>query len=247
MQPALSALLLVASLPALGAAQDTTAVARLRGYVVDAETHEPISGVRVEVAGSGRSVLTDSAGAFVLDRLPLGRLTVRASRIGFAPVERRDVPLTGDAILTLLMETQAIVLEGVSVEVNGRLPRIIAQLDRRRNGWGVSSAVYNQDDLHYRGMTDLRHFVLSHSRFVPGPCPGGRGYGCLNLRGRPASPRVIVDEQGRTLDFLQSIDPYHVARVEIFQGGRHIRVYTTQFLEFYASRGLPLPGLDIVH
>jgi hypothetical protein len=65
--------------------------AAVRGVVVEADSRRPLGGVHVEIEGTRRTALTDSAGRFVLPAIPPGTHTLRASMLGFASAR---VPLT---------------------------------------------------------------------------------------------------------------------------------------------------------
>lgn len=54
------------------------------GTVVQADTRQPLAGVRV-TAGSGQAAVTSSAGEYTLAGVPAGRVQVRAAMLGFAP------------------------------------------------------------------------------------------------------------------------------------------------------------------
>ena len=67
-----------------------TAVGRgvLRGRVFAAQTQTPLACANIVLVDSGRSVLTDSLGTFILDGLAPGDYTVIASYLGHAPQEQ---------------------------------------------------------------------------------------------------------------------------------------------------------------
>jgi hypothetical protein len=87
--PALLLLLGTAGPTAL-AAQIGAAQGGLRGQVLDEETGEGVAGVEViflDARERGRArAITDSLGLFRLSRVPAGRFSLRASRIGYADV-----------------------------------------------------------------------------------------------------------------------------------------------------------------
>jgi hypothetical protein len=65
---------------------------------------------------------------------------------------------------------------------------------------------------------------------------------CFTIRGSPMRVSVWIDERPGALDELTFYDPIDLARVEVFGGGRMIRVYTTWFMESAARRKyLPMP------
>ncbi len=100
------ALLLLAACAALGggasrlAAQNTGSV---RGRVVEASTLRPMTGVQVTVPGTGRGALSDAAGNFLINNVPLGAQTVRADMLGYTAVQH---PATVGAGQTAVVDFQ---------------------------------------------------------------------------------------------------------------------------------------------
>ena len=85
--PCLVAVLSLA-LAATGAAPVRTlpATGRIAGHVRDGRG-APIVHAQVQVVGTAFSALTDTAGAYELAAMPVGTVTVRAARVGYAPAE----------------------------------------------------------------------------------------------------------------------------------------------------------------
>lgn len=63
---------------------DTANVGRIQGTVLDLAARNPLSGVRVELCGTGLSTVSDSAGAYVIESVPAGEHRVGATRSGYA-------------------------------------------------------------------------------------------------------------------------------------------------------------------
>jgi len=59
----------------------------LYGFVRAGATGEPVPGVQVRVGGRTEIAVSDSVGRYRLAGLPAGRLEVRFTRLGFAPLE----------------------------------------------------------------------------------------------------------------------------------------------------------------
>ncbi len=57
----------------------------IRGTVIDAHTLRPIEAVAVQVEGTARGALTDSAGAFKIEGIPVGRVRVKCTYLGYTP------------------------------------------------------------------------------------------------------------------------------------------------------------------
>src|SRR5207249_9523901 len=75
-------------------AQESTGA--ITGRVIDTTSQQPLSGVRIHVAGTDRSTLTVEDGSFLLGGVPAGIQQVRASRIGYV-VQQQQVTVTAGA------------------------------------------------------------------------------------------------------------------------------------------------------
>ena len=106
--------------PALSVSfQQATITQTVRGQVVDKDAQVPLIGVNVVVAGSqpllGAS--TDNNGRFVIEDVPVGRVTLQVTYIGYEPVVVHDVLVTAgkELVLTIEMAESVIETEGVTV------------------------------------------------------------------------------------------------------------------------------------
>lgn len=113
----IAAILLAVSAPAPAAGDSLYGTVRVLG------TGEPVPGVRVSVRGRPETVVSDSAGLYVLRDIPGGRLEVRFERLGFGPlavsvmlaadgtarvdVDLASVPVTLPAVTVLPLDSGA--------------------------------------------------------------------------------------------------------------------------------------------
>lgn len=104
-------------LPLVAPAQDITQT--LRGTIYDQSTHEPLIGATVVVQNSQPVIgtTTDEAGNFSITNLPLGRVSLEISYIGY---ESRVIPellITSakEVVLSIALKEAATELEGVEV------------------------------------------------------------------------------------------------------------------------------------
>ena len=134
----------LASIPGMGpdpvVAQELPAV---YGRVVDNETLAPLDGATVRLtaaSGSARETITGPDGAFRFPQVEAGVYMLSARRFGYGVF---NVPLPVEAVqfppLRLQLIPQAIPLEPLDVEVEGRPPRLVETgfYDRMEEGWGV--------------------------------------------------------------------------------------------------------------
>ncbi len=142
-RPTLLAVALAAILgtaPGETAAQEAVDVA---GTVVDDGTGGPIEGATVRLAdasGSARETITGPDGAFAFAQVAPGTHTLAVRRLGY---EMLSTPLEVGAEapprLDVRLQPQAIPLEPLDVDVEGRAPGLVESgfYDRMEEGWGV--------------------------------------------------------------------------------------------------------------
>ncbi|MGH7127855.1 MAG: carboxypeptidase-like regulatory domain-containing protein, partial [Planctomycetaceae bacterium] len=95
------------------AAQATGSV---RGRVTQAGAVRPLVDVQVYVPGTGRGVLTDAEGNFLIENVPAGEHVVRAELIGFEAAEQPVTVAAGQtATVEIALSTAAIGLDEVVV------------------------------------------------------------------------------------------------------------------------------------
>lgn len=93
--------------------------ANVVGHVVDARTKKHLSYINVSVKGTTIGSLTDEAGHFLLENLPIGKYTLVFTSVGYKTVE---IPFTFSKGVTkelkVQMQEDAIALDGVVVSAN---------------------------------------------------------------------------------------------------------------------------------
>lgn len=215
-------------------AQDARApTVTISGQVVDAETEAPLPAAVVHLPELSRRVLTDENGSFQLRNVPAGEHVIMIRQLGYEPLN--EVWTIGAEGVTRLevfvrLSPQPIVLEGIRVQAD--------RLERRRRAAGVSARVIDQQRLITTSARNTREVVLQMTGFGAVACPGGSTTECLRVRGRPVAPSVWIDEVPAVggLSQLEAYSPGELFRIEVFGGGRYIRVYTRHFIEHVASR-----------
>ena len=78
--------LLVIALPVRRASAQGTA--SVRGTVIDSTSQQPVGNAQVSLVGTNRTTYTDASGVFRFNNVPVGPVTVRVQRIGFAQRSR---------------------------------------------------------------------------------------------------------------------------------------------------------------
>jgi len=219
----------------------------VKGRVVDASTGAPLSSVWIQVVDAKRGTLSNPDGAWVLPQVPHGEAWITFEGLGYF-TETLWVAPSGDLELetgkSVMVETalnpDAIVLEGLSVVVN--------QMGRRRKAVATSVWAFEGENLMFSPyQTTLDHLEARMGLRVT-PCPlSGFSHDCAIVRGRPTRVSVWVDEAPMIggLSYLDIVAPHEVHTVEVYGGGRHIRVYTAMFMERLAKHPRTLMPIGI--
>ncbi|MEZ4424693.1 MAG: carboxypeptidase regulatory-like domain-containing protein [Gemmatimonadota bacterium] len=112
-------LLLLTVTAAWGGALTAQQSGRIAGQVVDQDSGRPLPTATVRVVEAGTGTLTDVNGRFRTPEIPAGSYTVEIELLGYATARREGVVVEagGTAITNFAMTTQAIAVEGLTVEV----------------------------------------------------------------------------------------------------------------------------------
>lgn len=114
------AFLCVGGLASEAAAQE---VEEITGTLTDVATGLPLSGASVAIVGSSRAAVTNPAGTYVI-RIRPGTWTLRATIIGYAPVEQEVTVQAGQPLtVNMAMEIQALEIGQIVVNVGSRSGR----------------------------------------------------------------------------------------------------------------------------
>ncbi len=204
------------------AAQETLRVA---GVVTDDGTGAPVEGATVRLAdpsGSVRETVTGPQGAFAFEAVPPGAYVLGVRRIGY---EVLSTPLEAgpDAqSLDVRLRPQAIPLDPLNVDVEGRPPRLVESgfYERMEEGWGTYIEP-DWIDANKAGFARLKDFMAMLQGRAPSlRCSriqvwldrrfigetGGRG------RIRPDAPPTLLEE-------LSVVD---LGAAEIYQPGTKV-------------------------
>ncbi len=88
----------------------------IAGTVLDHLTRAPLRGARVRLLGTGRDMLTDSAGRFAFTEVPPGIQVVRTDRPGYASRTDSLTAFSREALgLEIPLATEAVVMEPLTV------------------------------------------------------------------------------------------------------------------------------------
>jgi len=206
--------------------------ARLRGRVTDAESKSPVAGTRVIIAATGRYVLTDSVGAFVIADIPSGIIRFIFAKDGypraqvvlaFAPGEvmtqdfELDANPPADDSLANARRVQVLPTE----EVTATPSRGVRYEDferRMKTGRGHYITREQIEQANYATLQDAARVL----RGVSVECVGYRTCSIRMARApRGCSPQYFVD--GREDDFFGPLVAIRdIEGVEIYTGASDV-------------------------
>lgn len=171
-QTALFSAVTILATPTNGVAQEEGAeTGALAGRVVSSVDSTPVSNALVRLEGRGEAALSDQTGAFAFQGVPPGDLRVSASAYSFEQAET-TVTVEGGRTARVILELtpQPIESEGLSVTVEGRIPRLARDgfYDRKDRGLGVLfGPEYMEKAAHGIGGFDPERFLLTHGAWNP--------------------------------------------------------------------------------
>lgn len=222
--------------PATGLAAQEADQARfdLTGVVVD-PAGRPLVGAFVAVGHDEWGSLTGDAGRFVLPDLQAGEVTLRVELLGYETLRWTGFVAAG-VPLTLTLETEPIVLEGLNV--------VTDRFESRRRGVATAVRWYDYKALATSTHVNTLDFLTQRAGLARIPCRGAWSSDCVLVRGRVTEPSVWIDENPVLggMDYLRAVPPNELYMVEVYASGRHIRAYTQRFMERAArTRLMPMP------
>jgi hypothetical protein len=176
----------------------------VRGVVKSEATGAPLSGAMVEArsAAAGRSTVTGSNGAYVLRQVPAGRQRVRASYVGYEPLEIEILVSSGTELsVDLALRLRPVSLAGVTVR--GPVPGSAADtvpLEPPSLGLaGIRALETSGPGLAEFGFGDAYQGSPGHAPADPTDV--------LYVRGAPTDLKLVL------LDGAPVYTPFHVAGI----------------------------------
>lgn len=94
-------------------------VQTIRGKIIDRDSHKPLVGASVSTTGGEKkwSAVSDAEGLFVLRNVPVGRIKIQCSYIGYAPYTTGDIIVNAarETELTIEMDEERKMQQGVTI------------------------------------------------------------------------------------------------------------------------------------
>jgi outer membrane receptor protein involved in Fe transport len=97
---------------------------KIRGWVTDAETGEPLMGANVVVQGSSMGAATDMNGEYVILNVPVGKYVLVSSYMGFQRLEISNIIVNDGTTTFRDMKLAKTVLQGQQVSIIAEKPLI---------------------------------------------------------------------------------------------------------------------------
>jgi outer membrane receptor protein involved in Fe transport len=144
-------------------------VGNLKGSVIDDQTQQPLSGVKISVLE--KNIETDNLGRFELSGIPIGNYTVEVEKQGF---NSRFIPLSIQANQTTIVP--------ISLTINAlQLPEALVKSDRAMSA--ASSTVLNRLDFQLRPINSAQDMLRNVPGLVTAQHAGGGKAEQIFLRG----------------------------------------------------------------
>ncbi|HEX6049852.1 MAG TPA: TonB-dependent receptor plug domain-containing protein, partial [Gemmatimonadaceae bacterium] len=233
--------LLVGAIPwALAAQQPTQGT--ITGRAVDAASQRALPDVQVSVVGTQRGAITNEEGEYRIVNLTPGTVTVRAQRIGYAPVTQSvTVTAGGTATANFVLAATAIQIDEVVVTATGESQR------KRETGNTVATVTPSTERL--ATTTNIADVLQASAPGVYVNSSGGTQGSASRIRIRGASslslsnePLLIIDGVranneiqgtgsigvgGQTTSRLNDINPDDIEAIEVIKGPAAAALYGT--------------------
>ncbi len=124
-------------------AQSSQTHGRIVGQVRAGDSGLPLPGAQIQMDGGLRGGIAGVEGRFQLENVPAGAHTLRISMLGFAITEVTGVEVSvgGLARVEVVLERQAVAVEGITVTGQREMGSAVALLDEQRLAAGVVNAI----------------------------------------------------------------------------------------------------------
>ncbi|HEY7771426.1 carboxypeptidase regulatory-like domain-containing protein [Longimicrobium sp.] len=222
--------LFMAAVPAAAQSADDPPLPLLTGRVVDRASGAAVPDAIIYVGSVDQAIAAGEDGLFRI-RLKPGYYQVQVSRLGYADLTTSVSISADDRSLTIEMEAEPVLLERVQVFGN--------RLKSRRNSRPVSSVVFDRREMVASAAPDVLEFVRTRVGLTRATCRGSSMTPCAYVRGEALPVAVTVDEMPAIggLDALAMYRGDELHMVEVYGGGRLVKVYTVAYVEHAARRG----------
>jgi hypothetical protein len=219
--------------------------AAVRGQVFDTRSGQPVAHAAVYLGDNRTVTVADAEGRFELKHIRAGTRAIWADAPGYS-MDVATVEVVPDSTrVTLQMRSDPVRLATLMVTTS--------RFDRRARGYAGTVRVFRERDMAGGWYSNVLQMVESRGGVRTSFCPGfgagdtrglsfasmGDNYrDCVYNRGSTAHASLYVDEAPWIggLSALSDFQLPEVSRVEVYSGGREVRVYTRSFMEWASRR-----------
>ena len=224
--------LFMAAVPATAQSADDAPLPLLTGRVVDRVSGAAVADAIVYVGQVDHAIAAGEDGLFRI-RLKPGNYQFEVSRLGYADLTTTVFIGADDKRLTIEMEAEPMLLERVQVFGD--------RLKSRRNARPTSVVTFDRRDMVASAAPHVLEFVRSRVGLTRTACRTSASFTpCAYVRGQSQPVSVTVDGMPTIagLDALATYRGDELHMVEVYGGGRLVKVYTVAYVEHMARHGL---------
>jgi TonB-linked SusC/RagA family outer membrane protein len=219
-----------------------TPTGTITGKVIELNSQRPLGDVQVLVVGTQRGAITNDLGEYRIAGVSVGAVTVRAQRIGYAPVNQSVTVTAGNPVTAnFVLSPTAIQIDEVVVTATGESQR------KRESGNTIATVTPTPEKL--ATSTNIAEVLTASAPGVYVNSPGGTQGSANRIRIRGASsislsnePLLIVDGVrasneingtgsigvgGQTSSRLNDINPDDIEAIEVIKGPAASALYGT--------------------
>ncbi len=188
----------------------------ISGFVLDSATKEPIVAATITIKGTKLGALSNKSGFFSVKNIPTGKVTVRASMVGYTRFEQTiDVKENEARKITIHLASSSITSESVVVTAE-------REEDKREIAVSaVNIPVEQMKTIRIGGESDVFRAI----QFLPGVLSSSQISSGLYIRGgSPDQNLVLVDgsnvyNPSHLFGFISTFNPEAIKDVELIKGG----------------------------
>lgn len=140
---------------------------KIVGTVTDSKTNEPLPGVNIVLVGTTFGAVSDFEGNYLILNLPPGTYSLRASSIGYSPVNYSNIRVSSDLTTRqdFVMSEETVI--GDEVVITAERPLVQKDLTS-------TTAVVSGDDIKQLPITEISQVIGLQAGNVAGSIRGGR-------------------------------------------------------------------------
>ncbi len=211
------ALILFAAINFVATAVPSQTTARLEGIVYDRQSRQPLIGANILIVATQLGAAADSTGRFVIAGIPPGQYRLRATLIGYEPVEIGNLKFSPGERRRVEILLKPTLIEMSEVTVEARRQKSRQEL--------VSTALHEFSPRRAKNLAGGGEDVFRALQTIPGVIARSDFNARLYIRGgRPDQNLVLMDgvsvyDPYRLFGLVSMFNPETVADVKMLAGG----------------------------